>query len=93
MTVDLGRESSPPARAAGGPRQIKHGSYRSRCSAKLKAVVRNLSPPPLAPFFLHPPLGLAGNKQHYGVGKLVRVDSRDSPLLSDRCCAAAATAE
>lgn len=38
MTVDLGRESSPPARAAGGLRQIKHGSYCSRRSAKLKAV-------------------------------------------------------
>lgn len=77
MTVDLGRESSPPAvqaRVPRGPRQIKHGPYRtrrqSRHAAVLKAVVRNpLTPKPA------PTNPLAVNKWNYAVGKLVRLCS------------------
>lgn len=80
--------SSPPAVQAcvpRGPRQIKQGSYRtrrqSRRAAVLKAVVHN-NPPPAAV-----------NKWNYVVGKLVCVESGDSPLFSDSRCNAAAAAE
>lgn len=56
MTLNLGRESSPPAvqaRVPRGPRQIKHGSYRtrrqSRRAAILKAVVRTTPHSPTPP--------------------------------------------